>query len=82
MGFCYKCDRCGKLISSVVYKVDMSAYDINSNLCLSSCEAAGFNISQRFKQNERFCRECIQHIQNEMRPIQSNSTEDQHDQSY
>lgn len=70
MGYCYKCDRCGKLIERTAYIVSMRAKPLEVGIAFSNCESASFNISQRMIPERMYCRECLSAVQKLLKPIE------------
>lgn len=76
MGYCYKCDRCGKLIERTAYIVSMSAKPIENGLAFSNCESASFNICQSMTPERMYCRECLSAVKELLKPIERGNTDE------
>lgn len=66
MGFCYVCDRCGKLIPSTVYTVSIGAQSVNGG---NNLESAAFNLGQNLSPTKRYCGDCTRGMMEFLRPV-------------
>lgn len=66
MGYCYICDRCGKIVSSTVYTVGIGAESVMGG---SNVESTVFNLSYNLSPDKKVCRDCVNVILEVMRPL-------------
>lgn len=66
MGYCYVCDRCGKIIPNTVYTVSIGAESVMGG---NNVESASFNLGQNLSPDKKFCRDCVNVILEVMRPL-------------
>lgn len=67
MGYCYICDRCGKLIENTGYRIEFSAIGTNSPVY-----AMSFNISEGLSNNRIYCRDCMEQVKEFLRKAPTN----------
>ena len=51
MGYCYVCDRCGKIIPNTVYTVGIGAESVIGG---NNMESAAFNLGQNLSPDKKF----------------------------
>lgn len=66
MGYCYVCDRCGKLIPDTVFTVGIGAESVHGGI---NVESAAFNLGQNLSPEKKFCRGCVNLMVELMRPV-------------
>lgn len=62
MGYCYICDRCGKLIKDTGYRIEFNAVGIDNKTYATS-----FNISESLSKSRIYCRDCMEKVKKVLR---------------